>query len=74
MSPPLMSVAVDHAEPFNLRTSPTKKSTFVKCYVALFKCMCSGSTHLEAVTKLSTAGFIIAFNCFILRHGLSIDI
>ena len=74
MSPPFESTAVDYAGFFNIRTSLTKKSSFTKAYVAVFKCMCTGAIHLEAVTSLSTPAFINTFDRFISRRGLSNEI
>ena len=74
MSPPFESTAVDYAGFFNIRASLTKKSTIVKAYVAVFKCMCTGAIHLEAVTSLSTPAFINVFDRFISRRGLSKEI
>lgn len=74
MSPPFTTVAVDYAGHFNLRSSLTKKSSIVKGYIALFKCMSTGAIHLEAVTSLSTPAFITVFDRFISRRGLATDI
>lgn len=74
MSPAFERVAVDYAGHFNLRPSLTARSTVVKCYIALFKCMATGAIHLEVVTSLSTAGFFAAFDRFISRRGLPVEI
>jgi hypothetical protein len=74
MAPPFTSTAVDYAGPLNLRSSLSKKSSMVKAYVAIFKCMATGAIHLEAVTSLSSDSFIITFDRFISRRGLSREI
>lgn len=61
---------VDYAGPFKLRASLTKRSSIVKCYVAMFKCMMTGAIHLELVTSLTTKSFILAFDRFVSRRGL----
>lgn len=71
MSPPFEQTAVDYAGPFNIRSSLTKKSSIIKAYIAVFKCMCTGAIHLEAVTSLSTSAFISCFDRFTSRRGLS---
>lgn len=71
MSPPFESTAVDYAGYFNIKTSLSRKSSMTKAYVAVFKCMCTGAIHLEAVTSLSTSAFINTFDRFISRRGLS---
>jgi hypothetical protein len=74
MQPPFTSTAVDYTGYFNIRASITKKATIVKAYVAMFKCMSTGAIHLEAVSALSTDAFIAAFDRFISRRGLSVEI
>ena len=74
MTQPFQNVAVDYAGHFKLRPSLTARSTIVKGYVAMFKCMSTGAIHLEAVTTLSTSGFISAFDRFISRRGFSQEI
>jgi hypothetical protein len=73
MSPPFSSTAVDYAGAFGLRSSMTFKARIVKAYVAVFKCMSTGAIHLEAVSSLSTAAFVAAFDRFVSRRGLSHD-
>ena len=39
-------------------------------YICLFICATSGAVHLEVVTDLSTATFLVAFRCFAARRSL----
>ena len=43
----------------------------LKTYVAVFVCFASKAVHLEALSDLSTEGFLSTLNRFIARRGLS---
>ena len=72
MTPPFTNTAVDYAGFYTIRTSITQRSSTVKAYIALFKCMCTNAIHLELVSDLSTQAFIAALDRFVSRRGLSI--
>lgn len=74
MTPPFMNTAVDYTGFYNVRASMTKRSSSIKAYIALFKCMCTGAIHLELVSDLTTQAFIAAFDRFVSRRGLSITL
>jgi hypothetical protein len=74
MSPPFSATAVDYAGPIDLKVSLARKSSNVKAYIAVFKCMSTGAVHFELVTSLSTAAFIDAFDRFVSRRGLCRDV
>ena len=44
----------------------------VKVYLCLFTCATSRAVHLEVVTDLSTATFLLAFHCFTSRTSLPV--
>jgi hypothetical protein len=74
MTHAFLRAATDYGGPFSLRSSLTARASIVKVWIAMFKCMCTGAIHIEAVTSLSTEGFIMAFDRFVSRRGLSIEI
>ncbi|XP_055326358.1 uncharacterized protein LOC129580173, partial [Sitodiplosis mosellana] len=55
---------------FNVKTSELRNAPFTKGYVALFICFATKAIHLELVTSLTTADFILAFDNFISRRGI----
>ena len=74
LTPPFTRTAIDYAGFFNIRTSLTKRSSSTKAYIALFKCMCTGAVHIELVSDLTTKAFLAAFDRFVSRRGLSIEV
>lgn len=81
LPPPRVNVAraflrsgVDYAGPINLRISKGRGNKSYKGYICLFICMATRAVHLEAVSELSTQGFLAAFKRFIARRGYCSDI
>jgi hypothetical protein len=70
LQPPFNASAVDNAGYYLIKSGYTRNAPVVKGYVTMFKCLCTGAVHLEAVTELSTAAFIAALDRFISRRGL----
>ena len=69
-----LKVGIDYAGPFSIRSIlPTSKSTF-KAYLALFICLTTRAIHLELVSELSTAKFLLALKRFIARRGICSEI
>lgn len=68
-SKPFKSTGVDYAGPINIRFSPGRGSKSYKGYICLFICMVTRAIHLEAVTNLTSKGFIAAFRRFTSRRG-----
>ncbi|KAJ8723413.1 hypothetical protein PYW08_003325 [Mythimna loreyi] len=60
---------VDYAGPINIRVSKGRGNKSYKGYIALFVCMSTRAVHLEAVSELSTKGFLAAFKRFVARRG-----
>lgn len=70
MAPPFTSTALDYAGFYTVRTGITRNASTTKCYIAVFKCMCTGAIHLDLVSDLSTKAFINTFDRFVSRRGL----
>lgn len=68
-SRPFRSAGVDYAGPINIRFSPGRGAKSYKGYICLFICMATRAVHLEAVTDLTSKGFIAAFRRFTARRG-----
>ncbi|KAL0892704.1 hypothetical protein ABMA27_014422 [Loxostege sticticalis] len=73
-SKPFRSSGVDYAGPINIRFSPGRGSKSYKGYMCVFVCMVSRAIHLEAVTDLTSKGFIAAFRRFTARRGHCYDL
>ena len=63
-------VGVDYAGPLMLKMGHVRKPTLIKSYVCIFVSMSVKAVHLEAITDLTTEGFISALKRFIARRGL----
>lgn len=68
-SKPFQASGVDYAGPINIKFSPGRGAKSYKGYIALFVCMVTRAIHLEAVSDLSTQGFIAAYRRFTARRG-----
>lgn len=64
-----VSVGVDMAGPFQLRTFLSRGTRHYKAYIALFVCTRTRAIHLELVSSLSAEAFIAAFHRFTARRG-----
>lgn len=65
---------VDFAGPINIRASKGRGHTSYKGYICLFVCMSTKAIHLEAVSDLTSQGFIACFKRFVARRGHVSDI
>ncbi|XP_075159812.1 uncharacterized protein LOC142232963 [Haematobia irritans] len=70
LSPPFHVSGIDFAGPFELKSSPLRKSPIIKGYVCVFICFSTKAIHLEACSDLSSAAFEAAFARFVGRRGL----
>ena len=61
---------LDYAGPIKLRAAKGRGHISYKGYIALFVCFSSKAIHLEAVSDLSTAGFLAAYRRFVGRRGI----
>lgn len=65
---------VDYAGPIDLRMSKGRGNKSYKGYISLFICLCTKAIHIEAVSDLTSAGFIAAYRRFVARRGLPSNI
>lgn len=65
---------VDFAGPISIRTSKGRGHQSYKGYICLFICMVTKAIHLEAISDLSSQGFIAGFKRFVARRGVITDV
>lgn len=70
---PFLHTGVDFAGPFTLKSYNGRCNKTFKCYFAVFVCFATKAVHLEAVTDLTSDGFIATFKHFVSRRGLCTD-
>ncbi|XP_063623101.1 uncharacterized protein LOC134795200 [Cydia splendana] len=66
---PFHRTGCDYAGPINIRISKGRGCKSYKGYIALFVCMVTRCIHLEAVSSLTTEGFLAAYRRFVARRG-----
>lgn len=71
---PFLRTGVDYAGPFYLRPFAPRSKFNIKAYMALFVCMTTRAIHLELVSSMTTAAFLLALKRFIGRRGKCSDI
>ena len=71
MSVPFAQAAVDYTGHYYIRDGQGGK---VKIYILIFTCFNTRAVHLEAVSSMSTAEFILAFVRFVNRYGIPLAI
>lgn len=60
---------VDYAGPINVRMSKGRGNKSYKGYIALFICLSTRAIHIEAVSDMTSKGFLAAFKRFVARRG-----
>lgn len=60
---------VDFAGPVEITEHYKRKSSRKKCWIAIFVCMVTRAIHIDIVTDLSSAAFIMCYERFIARRG-----
>ncbi|XP_059047666.1 uncharacterized protein LOC131843089 [Achroia grisella] len=65
---------VDFAGPIQMRASKGRGQKAYKGYLCLFICMKTKAVHIEAVSDLTSQGFIAAFRRFVSRRGHCSDL
>jgi Pao retrotransposon peptidase/Family of unknown function (DUF5641)/Putative peptidase (DUF1758)/Reverse transcriptase (RNA-dependent DNA polymerase)/Integrase zinc binding domain len=73
-TPPFTATAIDYAGPYLIKSGYTRNSPLHKCYISMFKCMCTGAIHIELVSDLTTAAFLSAFTRFTSRRGIAAEV
>ncbi|XP_062538696.1 uncharacterized protein LOC134206972 [Armigeres subalbatus] len=69
--PVFANTGLDFAGPFQIRSNAKLRSApTLKGYVCVFVCMATRALHLEAVSDLTTDGFMGALQRFVSRRGL----
>lgn len=71
---PFTHTGVDYAGYFEVKTSSIRSAPYVKCYIALFVCLCIKAFHLELVENQTTEAFIAAVRRFTARRGVPTDL
>lgn len=66
---PFEESGVDFGGPIQMRCSKGRGQKSFKGYIALFICMKTRAIHLEAVSDLTSQGFIAAYRRFVSRRG-----
>lgn len=66
---PFRNAGVDYAGPFLLKESMRRGAKSMKCWVAIFVCMCTRAVHIDIVTDYSSAAFIACYERFVARRG-----
>ncbi|XP_049866249.1 uncharacterized protein LOC126366948 [Pectinophora gossypiella] len=66
---PFRKSGVDYAGPINIRTTKGRGHRSTKGYICLFVCMATRAIHLEAVSDMTSQGFLAAFKRFVARRG-----
>lgn len=70
ISRPFTHTGVDYAGPIELRMSKGRGNASYKGYISLFVCLSTKAIHVEAVSDLTSNGFIAAYRRFVSRRGL----
>ena len=71
LSVPFAHTGVDYTGHYYIRDDQGGK---VKVYIPIFTCFNTRAVHLEAVSSMSTAEFILAFVRFVNRYGIPLAI
>lgn len=71
---PFIRVGVDYSGPIFILNRKGRGSRLVKSYICLFVCFLTRCIHLELVSSLTTADYILALKRFISRRGKPLEI
>ncbi|KAL0839990.1 hypothetical protein ABMA28_015317 [Loxostege sticticalis] len=71
---PFVSVGVDFAGHFNMKSSKLRNAKILKVYLCIFVCFTTKAVHLEVVSDLTTEAFLAALKRFVARRGLPKEI
>lgn len=65
---PFLNIGIDFGGPFLIKRT-SRSNVKSKCYLSLFICFATKAVHLELVSDLSSAAFLLAFRRFTSRRG-----
>ena len=68
-SRPFLNTGIDYDVPFMIRQGSSRSKGRVKCYMAVFICLCTKAVHIELVSDLMTEAFLAALRHFTARRG-----
>lgn len=71
---PFLHTGIDYAGPINIRASKGRGHKSYKGYICVFICMTTKAVHLEAISDLTSMGFIAGFKRFVARRGRCSDV
>lgn len=71
---PFQHCGVDFAGPISIRTSKGRGHQSYKGYICVWVCMATKNLHLEAISDLTSQGFIAGFKRLVSRRGHVSDI
>lgn len=71
---PFAFVGMDYGGPFVVKEVRRRNSKLTKAYLALFVCFSVKAVHLEVVSDMSTESFLAAFERFVARRGVPIEV
>lgn len=66
---PFSHTGIDCAGPIDVRMSKGRGSKSYKSYIVLFICFSTKAVHIEAVSDMTTPGFLAAYRRFCSRRG-----
>lgn len=71
---PFLRVGVNFAGNLSMRECRLRKARSYKVYIAIFVCMVVKAIQIEIVLELTTDAFFAAFDRFVARRGLPLEI
>ncbi|XP_043063531.1 uncharacterized protein LOC122319802 [Drosophila ficusphila] len=69
---PFVTTGVDYTGGIELRAARIRGSNTYKGYIAVFICLATKAVHLELVTGLTTEHFLLSFDRFTGRRGMTV--
>ena len=71
---PFAATDLDFAGQYEIKNFRGRSACYTKRYVCVFVCFATKAIHLEAVSNLTTAAFLAAFNRFVSLRGCPADL
>lgn len=73
-SRPFVNTALDYSGAIKVRASRGRGQHASKAYVCVFVCLATKAVHIELASDLSTDAFIAAYERFVARRGLCVNL